>query len=263
LQASKVLELENKDASIIESVKNILAHYPDYTIKKSTYGDVIVGVPNETVDVVFNTPNTLASVFPGEEHGIHSPKATYDILVNTYRNHQNEGGNELVFLNLQAARLGILDLEKFKRQINYCLLPNGTCTDMILQVHGRYHDGSFNWMAKMGIWFENFALPVVLNECLMQSYNGIISLFPNWPKSKDASFQTLRAAGAFLVSSSLEKGKVKWIEIESEAGGVVKINLPWEIGKSILINKKKVKIANALFQNEMRKGEKLRLEINN
>ncbi|HZG25419.1 MAG TPA: hypothetical protein VEZ17_12600, partial [Chitinophagaceae bacterium] len=260
LQASNVLELEKKDASIIKSVKNILAHFPDYTIKKSTYGDVIVGVPNETVDVIFNTLNTLASVFPGEEHGIHSPKATYDILVNTYRNHQNEGGNELVFLNLQAARLGILDLEKFKRQINYCLLPNGTCTDMILQVHGRYHDGSFNWMAKTGIWFENFALPVVLNECLMQSYNGIIKFFPNWPKTKDAPFQTLRAAGAFLVSSSLKVGTVHWIEIESEAGGVVTLNLPWQTGTTILINKKKIKVANSVFQYQMKKGEKIRLE---
>ncbi len=261
LQASKVLALENREASTIASVKKILAHYPEYTIKKSAYGDVIVGVPNETVDVVYNTPNTLASVFPGEEHGIHSPKATYDILVNTYRNHQNEGGNELVFLNLQAARLGILDLEKFKRQINYCLLPNGTCTDMILQAHGRYHDGSFNWMARMGIWFENFALPVVLNECLMQSYNGTISLFPNWPKSKDAAFQTLRAAGAFLVSSSLEKGEVQWIEIASEAGGVVTLNLPWETGKRILINEKKMEVASSLFQYKMKKGERIRLAL--
>ena len=56
------------------------------------------------------------------------------ILEATYRNQRNEGGNDLVFLNLQGARLGLLDLERFKRQINYCLLPNGTCTDMVLQV---------------------------------------------------------------------------------------------------------------------------------
>ncbi|HZH67007.1 MAG TPA: hypothetical protein VEY10_19110 [Flavisolibacter sp.] len=152
-KANKILEREKEEASTIDTVKNILAHYPDYTVKKSAYGDVIVGVPNETVNVIYNTPNTLASVFPGEEHGIHLPKATYAITVNTYRNHQSEGGNDLVFLNLQAARLGILDLEKFKRQINYCLLPNGTCTDLSLQAHGRYHDGPFNFGARMGIWF--------------------------------------------------------------------------------------------------------------
>ena len=51
-----------------------------------------------------------------------------EILKNTYRNQQNEGGNDLVFINLQAARIGMLDLERFKRQVNYCLLPNGTAS---------------------------------------------------------------------------------------------------------------------------------------
>ena len=79
----------------------------------------------------------------------------------------------------------MLDLEKFKRQINYCLLPNGTASDRAMQVHGRYGDqGDYGFMDKMGVWFENFALPVVINECLMQSYNGTIRLFPNWPSKK-------------------------------------------------------------------------------
>jgi len=67
----------------------------------------------------------------------------------------------------------------------------------------------------MGVWFENFALPAVVNECLMQSYNGTIRLSPNWPSDKDAAFHNLRAAGAFLVSATLEKGKVTGVEIIS------------------------------------------------
>jgi hypothetical protein len=94
----------------------------------------------------------------------------------------------------------------------------------------------------------------------MQSYNGIIKFFPNWPKTKDAAFQTLRAAGAFLVSSSLKEGTVQWIEIESEAGGVVTLNLPWDTGTTILINKKGIKVANRLFQYEMKKGDRIRIE---
>ena len=94
-----------------------------------------------------------------------------NFLKNTLRNQQNEGGNDLVFRNLQAARIGMLDLGKFKRQINYCLLPNGTASDRAMQVHGRYDDqGDYGFMDKMGVWFENFALPVVINECLMQSH---------------------------------------------------------------------------------------------
>jgi hypothetical protein len=196
---------------------------------ESKYGKVFVSVPGEHADVVYNVPNSLMTVFPGEEHGLFSDSDTYRILKNTFKNFQIEGGNELVFHNLQAARIGLLDLEKFKRQIHYCRLSNGTCTDMVLQVHGRYNDNTaFDFMNKMGIWFENFGLPVVINECLLQSYNGNIRLFPNWLDDKEAMFNNLRAVGAFLVSSSISNGKVEFIEITSEAGSPLKIYLPWE-----------------------------------
>jgi hypothetical protein len=48
---------------------------------------------------------------------------------------------------------------------------------------GRYRDSTdFNYMSRMGIWIENFSLPAVLNECLMQSYTGVIRLFPLPPQ---------------------------------------------------------------------------------
>lgn len=128
----------------------------------------------------------------------------------------------------------MLDLEKFKRQINYCLLPNGTASDRALQVHGRYNDFSnYGFMDHMGVWFENFALPAVINECLMQSYKGTIRLFPNWPAGKDAEFHKLRAAGAFLVSASLKNGKVEYVSIISEAGEQLNIILPWKKGAKV------------------------------
>src|SRR4029079_16962070 len=150
------------------------------------------------------------------------------IAANSYRQQRNEGGNELVFLNLQGARLGMLDLERFKRQIRYCLLPNGTCSDFVLQVHGRYQDTQpYDYMGHMGIWFENFALPAVVNECLLQSYSGTLRLFPNWPLTKAAEFQTLRAVGGFLVSAACADGTVQWVRIVSEAGRPLRLMAPW------------------------------------
>ena len=190
--------------------------------------EVFVSVPGADPSIVYNTPNSTMTVFPGEDHGLHAPGPGLEIARNSYRWQQNEGGNELVFLNLQAARMGLLDLEKFKRQVRYCEMPNGTCADMVLQTHGRYGEGlNFDFMARMGVWFENFALPVVVNECLLQSYSGTIRLFPNWPREKDASFRTLRAVGAFLVSASLRNGVVEWVKITSERGGLLMLELPW------------------------------------
>jgi len=219
-KAVNVLGLQEQERYLVADVKDILSHYPDYpTVESEKYGKVIVSVPGEHSQVVYNVPSALITVFPGEDHGLHSDPATLELVKNTFLNQQNEGGNDLVFKNLQAARIGMLDIEKFKRQINYCLLPNGTSSDRAIQVHGRYNDFSnYGFMEHMGVWFENFALPVVINECLMQSYSGEIRLFPNWPPEKDAEFHNLRAAGAFLVSARLRNGKIENVRIISEAG---------------------------------------------
>jgi hypothetical protein len=104
-----------------------------------------------------------------------------------------------------------------------------------MQVHGRYSDmTNYGFMDNMGVWFENFALPSVINECMMQSYNGTIRLFPNWPQDSDAEFFNLRAAGAFLVSASLKNGTVNSIQINSEAGGTLKIIVPWTGGGKMI-----------------------------
>ncbi len=218
LSSVEILDYDQMEQASIEKVNLILNNYPDYPLEKSDeYGEVFVSVKGESTETVYNVPNSLMTVFPGEDHGLHSDGETYNILANTRRNMQCEGGNELVFQHLQAARLGMLDIEAFKRAIKYNLLPNGTCAQNVLQINGRYSDHTNSYfMAPMGIWFENFATPVVINECLMQSYNGIVRLFPNWPDNKGAEFKTLRAAGGFLVSSSIIDGKIQKVTIESE-----------------------------------------------
>ena len=234
LEAVDVLGYKKGEAELVKQVKKILPRMPEYPVALSDkYGEIYVSVPGEHDKIVYNVPANLTHVFPGEEFGIDAPKEIYDKLVNTYRAHQNEGGNDIVFLNLQAARLGILDLEKFKRQVNYALLPNKTATDILLQTGGRYDDSTdFLFMASMGIWFENFALPAVINECLMQSYTGTIHLFPNWDMTKDATFTTLRAMGAFLVSAELTNGEVQYVDILSEKGGECRIKNIWG-GRSV------------------------------
>lgn len=260
LEAVRVLGAEATETVTLRDVEDILAHFPEYPTADSKFGKVFVSVPGEHGEVVYNVPNSLITVFPGEDHGLHSPKEVLDVLANSFRNNQNEGGNELVFLNLQAARLGMLDLEKFKRQINYCMLPDGTCANMCLQVHGRYDDNTpFDFMRPMGIWFENFSLPVVINECLLQSYNGTIRLFPNWPLDKPASFQTLRAVGAFLVSASCANGRIREVEIISETDNTLRLINPWKEGAEITQNGHKTTCLDALILLQVKQGEMITL----
>ncbi len=262
LEAAEVLNIESNEKVLLTDIRDILDHFPEYpTAESKQNGRILVSVPGEHDQVVYNLPNALITVFPGEDHGFHSDSKTFNLLTNTFKNQQNEGGNDLVFLNVQAARIGMLDVERFKRQVKYSLLPNGTATDMVMQTGGRYSDMSnFDFMANMGIWFENFGLPVVINECLMQSYNGVIRLFPNWPREKDAAFYNLRAVGAFLVSATLKDGMIDQIKIRSEKGNNLKVIVPWGKGGYIINNSGKKEIDGDIIDIKTSPGEYITLQ---
>ncbi|MEO5716358.1 MAG: LamG-like jellyroll fold domain-containing protein [Luteolibacter sp.] len=75
---------------------------------------------------------------------------------------------------------------------------------------------------------EQFStVPNTLQEMLLQSYDGTLRFFPNWPKTLDARFGTLRATGAFLVSAELKGGAVNGLSIFSEKGVDLAVQNPW------------------------------------
>ena len=70
-------------------------------------------------------------------------------------------------------------------------------------------------------------VPATINEMLLQSHEGVLRLFPVWPKEQPARFGRLRACGAFLVSSELRDGQVQTLRIESEKGRPCVVDNPW------------------------------------
>lgn len=228
--ACRVLGAETAEAGLLGRVTTLTGKLPPYpTAVSKDYGEVFVDAPGGSPDTVYNVPMAVSTVFPAEEHGLHSPPEVFDLCVRTFESQRIEGGNHLVFEHLQAARLGRLDLERFKRDVRYSTIANGTATDKCTHAGGRYSDTTrFDFMAPMGIWFENFGLPVVINESLLQSYHGELRLFPNWPdQAGDAEFHTLRAVGAFLVSARREADHVAWVKIHAEVGGELRVHAPW------------------------------------
>ena len=72
----------------------------------------------------------------------------------------------------------------------------------------------------------NFASAAGVQEMLLQSHHKTIEVFPAIPTHwKNVSFQQLRAEGAFLVSATLENGKVKRLRITSEKGGETRLRI--------------------------------------
>ena len=86
-------------------------------------------------------------------------------------------------------------------------------------------------VAALGIGWGELVAPraaAAVQEMLLQSYSGTILVFPAVPDSwKDASFKTLRAEGAFLVSAERKSGLVQRVEILSEKGGPCRLENPF------------------------------------
>jgi Glycosyl hydrolase family 95 catalytic domain/Domain of unknown function (DUF5703) len=61
----------------------------------------------------------------------------------------------------------------------------------------------------------------------------VLKIINNWPNDWDAAF-TLRACGAFIVSSAQQDGKIPFVEIQSLAGGGCRLANPWNDAKVTL-----------------------------
>ena len=189
---------------------------------------VWLDVRNAPAEWVYNVPVTIAPVWPGEQVGLGSEREVLELARRTARTMRLEGGNDLVWQPLALARLGLLDLEWFEREVRYSMTPLGVANDRLRQIGGRYSDTTdYDFMMRMGVWTENLSLPAVLNECMLQSYDGVLRLFPNTNRMGAASFRDLRAAGAFLVSAAWDGNRVTDLRIHSEKGRTIRLVWPW------------------------------------
>jgi alpha-L-fucosidase 2 len=226
VNASTILGQDHEECQRWKEISDNLAPYPK---SSGPHGEVWLDILNAPPEHVYNVPITLAPVFPGEQVGLDSGKEFLEIATRTAQTIRLEGGNDLVSQPLIRARLGMLDLNWFKGQIEYCMLPDGVSNDRVRQSGGRYSlSTDFDFMMRMGLWCENFAVPVVLNECMLQSYTGTIRLFPNVLNLGAARFEKLRAVGAFLVSASFDGNTVTQFEVLSEKGVLLRFVSPWQ-----------------------------------
>ncbi|MEI8375772.1 MAG: DUF5703 domain-containing protein [Planctomycetota bacterium] len=88
--------------------------------------------------------------------------------------------------------------------------------------------------------------------------DSVIRVFAAWPRSWDAQF-TLAARGAFLVSSSIQKGRIEFVEIQSQSGGECRLYNPWPGGTMSLYRNgaKAEDISGAFAKFTTHKGERI------
>ena len=146
----------------------------------------------------------LQHIYPASQIGFNSGEKLLKIARNTYfindRRLDDNGSNSYL---PAGARIGVdpdFLIEGIHQNIKEFALPNRLF---------RHHGGGIEHLT---------TIPATINEMLMQSYEGVIRLFPCWNKKSDASFQNLRADGAFLVSAELKNEKVNSLKIKSLKG---------------------------------------------
>lgn len=89
----------------------------------------------------------------------------------------------------------------------------------------------------------------------------VIRLFPAWPGEWDASFKLL-CRGGFLVSTSMQGGKITFVGIESQAGGTCRIRNPWPGSEVLLVKNGKAtgELQGDLLVITSKKGDVLELK---
>ncbi len=106
----------------------------------------------------------------------------------------------------------------------------GYAPEVILQhLHKLYERSSMpNGLLNFGAGgVENVSPSLAVSEMLLQSHDGVLRVFPCWPRNLDARFGSLRAVGAFLVSAELISGNITGVKITSEKGRDCIIVNPW------------------------------------
>jgi len=110
----------------------------------------------------------------------------------------------------------------------------------------------------------NFAFASAVQEMLIQSHTGVVTLFPAIPADwKDVSFNTLRTQGAFLVSAKMKNSEVTKVEITSEKGGEISLANPFSSGRYSIQGDSEKQEPDTIIKIPMAKGEKITLQAEN
>jgi len=183
--------------------------------------DKLAPLPTDATDYLPHQPpiaqthnnENVASeiIWPYSTTGIDAPD--YARALSTWQHRPFPYGNVWANDAIQAARLGLGD-EALKGMVT------------MLQKYQSYPNAFTN--NTNGV-YEFLGVHLgVMNESLLQSYNGKIRVFPALPS--DASFIgrfTLAAVGGFLVSSERESGQTKYVGLKSLLGNAATLINPW------------------------------------
>lgn len=208
IEAGALLQ-NDADAALFAQLQEILDHLAPYPMSE----DGTVYLPCDTpVPEAINMENVVNELaWPYSVTGIGYPDQ--QIAIESWRARPFPYANVWAPDAIQAARLGMGD-EAYAGMIRmldqYQNYPNGRTTN---------DNGEFEYM---GVHLS------AMNESLLQSYDGVIRVFPAMPADDTLTSRfTLLAKGGFLVSSEYASGAAKYVGLKSRNGGSATFQNPW------------------------------------
>lgn len=240
-----------------------LAPYPHADSPR--YGDTLLDSECAPADLHLRHPSLLMPIYPIGEIDRHSEAAVRTRAENTLRYAEDNtefGMFQFGWLSCAASRLGKGDAAL------RLLYEQGI--DLSLRCNGLFAEETERWINYCNITNEPLYHPFMMeasgeivaavNEMLLQSYDGVIDVFPAVPKGElereraagrydhlagdrlrtygkwsDCAFRGLLAVGGFEVSARLQDGRTAWIGIRSQAGGKAVLRRPFAEAPRVVV----------------------------
>jgi hypothetical protein len=218
------------DADKREKRQHILDHLSDYTVFERN-GKKVFRYSEEGRDFATINGVGLQHVYPADAIGLESIPEMLEITRNTIEQHPQcwKCQNHTMSFYPGMARAGY-DPKAILKGLHTLIDEFGYRNFVIDRWGGGIETCS--------------TVTATINEMLLQSHQGVIRLFPDWPTDKDARFDKLRAYGAFLVSAEIKSGNIQNIRMVSERGQPCTLRNPWPGKKVQLV--RNGKLAEAL-----------------
>ena len=250
IEASEMFGLDEEER---KGWKDVWAHYPAYPVKD---GALALGTDIPPGTTVWPWVLQVLPVFLAHEEDEEVwrlVKKAFDARVIPDRLYC---GNTCWHVGMTMLRYQMKKeiLPLVNRMIHNLLKPNGLMSH--LSMAGASENAEYRETVS-GTPENNAAFVMLVTETLMQSYNGLIRLFPGMTGKASARLGDLLAEGAFLVSSELKCGKVKFVSIKAEKAGTARVKNPWS-GKVVNVVRSrggKERVKGRVLSVSLRRGE--------
>jgi alpha-L-fucosidase 2 len=200
------------DASLRATWQNILANLSAFPTETRN-GQTVFRWTETGRDWADSNSIGIQHIYPGSQIGLDSDPTTLQIaqnMVGQMARWNDQNGTNTFYP--AAARVGY-DPGTILSQLDSWVAGN-TYPNMYLHTGGGGVEG-FN------------TVPATLAEMFIQSYQGKVRIFPNWPSNTDAKYGDLMAYGNFLVSSDIRSNVVQYVRFISLGGRSLTFHNPW------------------------------------